>query len=62
MQHYFVKEKIETGEFLPVYIPNKINKADLLMKLFPRDIMRNFIMDLRLYELKEMGEQEKPVE
>jgi len=62
VQHYFVKEKIEIGEFLPVYIPKKINIADLLMKQFPRDIMRNFIMDLKLYKLKEIGEQEKPVE
>ena len=53
---------IETGEFLPIYIPNKVNVADLLMKLFPRDITRNFIMDLKLYKLKEMKEQEKPVE
>lgn len=35
--YYFIKEKAETGEFKPVYIPSENNVADLLMKALLHD-------------------------
>ena len=32
VRHHFMKEKIEKGEFTPVYIPSEDNVADLLTK------------------------------
>jgi len=59
VQHHFVKGKVKTREFLPVYIPSEDNIANLLTKPLPRDMTRNFTMDLGLYEPGKAGEHVK---
>jgi len=59
--HHFIKEKVKTEEFLPVYISSKVNIADLLTKSLSKNIMRNFTMDLGLYKPKEAWKREKSV-
>jgi len=44
---------------LPVYIPSEDNIANLLTKPLPRDMTRNFTMDLGLYEPGKAGEHVK---
>jgi len=56
MHYHFVKEKIERGKFIPVYVPSKDNMADLLVRPLLREITRNSTIDLRLYLL---GEKER---
>ncbi|KAJ3557424.1 hypothetical protein NP233_g11748 [Leucocoprinus birnbaumii] len=51
IRHHFVKEKVEMGEFTPIYIPSEDNIADLLTKPLPRDATRNFTADLGLWDL-----------
>ena len=46
-------------EFLPIYIPSKDNVANLFTKPLPRDTIRNFTVDLGLYELKGVWEQKE---
>ncbi|KAJ3564398.1 hypothetical protein NP233_g8320 [Leucocoprinus birnbaumii] len=55
VRHHFVKEKVEMGEFAPVYIPSEDNVADLLTKPLPRDATRNFTSDLGLWDLVNEG-------
>jgi len=57
MRHHFVKEKVKIRELLPIYIPSEENITDLLTKPLPRDMTRNFIMLLGLYELGKAEEQ-----
>jgi len=42
---------------LPIYIPSEENITDLLTKPLPRDMTRNFLMLLGLYELGKAEEQ-----
>ena len=46
----FCQREGKTEEFLPVYISNKDDVANLFMKLLLRDITRKFIVDLELYK------------
>lgn len=48
VHHYFIKEKAETGEFKPVYIPSKDNVANLLMKALLHDATQFFTSNLSL--------------
>jgi len=49
IQYHFVKEKVEAGEFKPVYIPSEDNIADLLTKALLRNVTCNFTSDLGLW-------------
>ncbi|KAJ3552017.1 hypothetical protein NP233_g12969 [Leucocoprinus birnbaumii] len=51
VRHHFIKEKVEMGEFSPVYIPSEDNVADLLTKPLPHEATQSFTSDLGLWEL-----------
>ena len=55
VRHHFVKEKVEKGEFTPVYIPSEDNIVDLLTKPLPKETMRNFVINLGLCGPGDMG-------
>ena len=56
MWYYFMKEKAENRDFIPVYIPNENNMANLLTKLLLKDTIKNFVIDLDLCSLEDIRE------
>ena len=51
-----MKEKAENRDFIPVYIPNENNMANLLTKLLLKDTIKNFVIDLDLCSLEDIRE------